>query len=150
MPQELRRRISLSEDAQHQNKTLNTIARLHYSPAFMASHRNGVLSAIFLAKRFLVPEYRRKFTMVERADMHSLGSEYAVGAHLRNILTDMPALLKRADDLRPAYERAVTGMPRETEFKGVCPSEMFFVYAAIKPFAPRQILESGRCRPGSE
>lgn len=58
----------------------------------------------------------------------------------------MPALLERADDLLPVYERAVAGMPRETEFKGVCPSEMFFVYAAIKPYAPQQILESGRCR----
>jgi predicted O-methyltransferase YrrM len=59
---------------------------------------------------------------------------------------NIPALLERADDLLRGYERAMTGMPRETEFKGVCASEMFFVYAAIQPYAPRQILESGRCR----
>lgn len=58
----------------------------------------------------------------------------------------MPALLQRAGNLLPAYEQAIAGMPRETEFKGVCASEMFFVYAAIQPYAPRQILESGRCR----
>jgi predicted O-methyltransferase YrrM len=58
----------------------------------------------------------------------------------------MSALLQRAGDLLSNYERAIAGMPRETEFKGVCPSEMFFVYAAIQPYAPRQILESGRCR----
>lgn len=58
----------------------------------------------------------------------------------------MPALLRRAEGLLPNYEHAIVDMPRESEFKGVCPSEMFFVYAAIQPFAPRQILESGRCR----
>lgn len=55
-------------------------------------------------------------------------------------------LLQRASGLLSYYEGAIAGMPRETEFKGVCPSEMFFVYAAIQPYAPRQILESGRCR----
>jgi predicted O-methyltransferase YrrM len=56
------------------------------------------------------------------------------------------AVLQRASQLLSNYERAIAGMPRETQFKGVCPSEMFFVYAAIHPYAPQQILESGRCR----
>ena len=58
----------------------------------------------------------------------------------------MAAVLQRAPTLLSNYEHAIADMPRETEFKGVCPSEMFFVYAAIHPCTPRQILESGRCR----
>ena len=59
------------------------------------------------------------------------------------------ALLARADDLLPAYRAAIAGMPRETERKGICASEMFFFYAFVAPLAPRLILESGRARAES-
>jgi predicted O-methyltransferase YrrM len=55
-------------------------------------------------------------------------------------------LLQDADALLPAYRGAISGMPRESEVKGVCASEMFFFYAVARPLAPPQILESGRAR----
>ncbi len=57
--------------------------------------------------------------------------------------------LARADGLLPAYRDAIRGMPRETERRGVCPSEMFFLYALAAPLAPNLILESGRARAES-
>lgn len=55
-------------------------------------------------------------------------------------------LLSNADRLLPAYQRAIEGMPRETEAGGICLSEMFFFYAIVRPLMPKQILESGRAR----
>ena len=59
------------------------------------------------------------------------------------------ALLTRADSLLPAYRAATAGMPRETDRKGICASEMFFLYALVAPSAPGLILESGRARAES-
>lgn len=59
------------------------------------------------------------------------------------------ALLARADALLPAFEEALAGMPRETVRKGICPSEMFFLYAAVRPLTPTLFLESGRARAES-
>ena len=56
------------------------------------------------------------------------------------------AILLRAEQLLPEYRRAIADMPREIEFKGIGASGMFFFFAAVRPFAPKQILESGRMR----
>ena len=56
------------------------------------------------------------------------------------------AILRRAEQLLPEYRRAIADMPREIEFKGIGASGMFFFFAAVRPFAPKQILESGRMR----
>ena len=56
------------------------------------------------------------------------------------------AILQRADQLLPEYRRAIADMPREAEFKGIGASGMFFFFAAVRPFAPKQVLESGRMR----
>jgi predicted O-methyltransferase YrrM len=63
-----------------------------------------------------------------------------------NQVLSIAAILQRADQLLPEYRRAVADMPRETEFKGIGASGMFFFFAAVHPFAPKQILESGRMR----
>ena len=55
----------------------------------------------------------------------------------------------RAEDFLAAYRAAIAGMPRETERRGICPSEMFFFYALAAPLAPGLILESGRARAES-
>jgi len=52
----------------------------------------------------------------------------------------------RADRLLPNFRRAIEGVPRESGFKGIGPRGMFFFYAAVRPFGPKQILESGRMR----
>jgi len=56
------------------------------------------------------------------------------------------AVLERADNLLPEYRGAIADIPPESGFGGIWESEMFLFYAAVRPHAPRQILESGRAR----
>lgn len=56
------------------------------------------------------------------------------------------AILERADNLLPKYQKAIADVPPEAGFGGIWESEMFLFYAAIQPYAPKQILESGRAR----
>lgn len=56
------------------------------------------------------------------------------------------AVLQRANDLLPAYRAAITGIAPEAGFGGVWESEMLLFFAAVKPYAPKRILESGRGR----
>src|ERR1700726_4642192 len=56
------------------------------------------------------------------------------------------AVLVRAQHLLPEYRAAIANIPPEAGFGGIWESEMFLFYAAVKPFAPKQILESGRAR----
>src|SRR5438552_205553 len=56
------------------------------------------------------------------------------------------AVAARADALLPGYRETIAGIPPEAGFGGIWESEMFLFYAAVKPFAPKQILESGRAR----
>ena len=51
-----------------------------------------------------------------------------------------------ADALLPEYREIISRIPPEAGFGGIWESEMFLFYAAVKPFAPKQILESGRAR----
>src|SRR4051812_30239411 len=53
---------------------------------------------------------------------------------------------ERADALLPEYREMIGNIPPEAGFGGIWESEMFLFYAAVKPFAPKQILESGRAR----
>jgi protein-L-isoaspartate O-methyltransferase len=53
---------------------------------------------------------------------------------------------ERADALLPEYREIIKAIPPEAGFGGIWESEMFLFYAAVKPFAPQQILESGRAR----
>src|SRR3954469_8422955 len=59
------------------------------------------------------------------------------------------AIRERAMDLLGEYREAVRDIAPEAGFGGVWESEMLLFYAAVKPFAPRQILESGRGRAKS-
>src|SRR5206468_5397800 len=56
------------------------------------------------------------------------------------------AVAERADELLPEYREIIGTIPPEAGFGGVWESEMFLFYAAVKPFATKQILESGRAR----
>ena len=51
-----------------------------------------------------------------------------------------------ADALLPEYRQIISTIPPEAGFGGIWESEMFLFYAAVKPFEPKQILESGRAR----
>src|SRR5256886_9957871 len=56
------------------------------------------------------------------------------------------AVAERAAALLPEYREIIGSIPPEAGFGGIWESEMFLFYAAVKPFAPKQILESGRAR----
>jgi len=62
---------------------------------------------------------------------------------------NLAAVLLRASTLLPEFCAAIADLKRESGFGGIGPRGMFFFYAAVCPFAPRQILESGRMRGGS-
>lgn len=53
---------------------------------------------------------------------------------------------EQANELLPKYRNIIATIPLEAGFGGIWESEMFLFYAAVKPFAPKQILESGRAR----
>jgi hypothetical protein len=62
------------------------------------------------------------------------------------ILLTKSAVAQRAEGLLPEYQRVIASIPPEAGFGGIWESEMFLFYATVKPFAPKQILESGRAR----
>ena len=69
--------------------------------------------------------------------MHGPGDEATFNA---------ASIAGRADRLLPDFRRAIESVPRESGFKGIGSRGMFFFYAAVRPFGPKQILESGRMR----
>src|SRR5437588_3623804 len=62
------------------------------------------------------------------------------------MLLSKTAVAEHADALLPEYREIIASMPPDAGFGGICESEMFLFDAAVKPFAPKQILESGRAR----
>jgi choline dehydrogenase-like flavoprotein len=84
-----RRKLQLSDNAQREHKLLNTAFRLHFPDYSNASHGSAVMSAIFLAKSFLIPEYRAILK-------HNANSAYAspTSEHRRNVLRGLPSLAK--------------------------------------------------------
>ncbi len=62
------------------------------------------------------------------------------------MLLGKSAVADRADALLPEYRDIIANIPPEAGFGGIWESEMLLFYAAVKPFAPKQILESGRAR----
>jgi len=68
-----------------------------------------------------------------------------------SLVTHHSSLSKRivaeqADELLPEYRNIISNIPPEAGYGGIWESEMFLFYATVKPFAPKQILESGRAR----
>lgn len=56
------------------------------------------------------------------------------------------AVAQQAHELLPDYQKVISNIAPEAGFGGIWESEMFLFYAAVRPFAPKQILESGRAR----
>ena len=53
---------------------------------------------------------------------------------------------QQAEEFLPEYRQVISRIPPEAGFGGIWESEMFLFYATVKPFAPKQVLESGRAR----
>ena len=65
---------------------------------------------------------------------------------MSEMLLSKSAVAERADALLPEYRNIIASISPEAGFGGIWESEMLLFYAAIKPFVPKQILESGRAR----
>ncbi len=87
-----RRKLRFTPAAQREHRLLNTAYRLHFPEYSDASHRSAAMSAIYLAKRTLIGEYR---------DILQHGAEATPSprsAHLRNVALGLPELGKFAFD----------------------------------------------------
>ncbi|PNG24743.1 FAD-dependent oxidoreductase [Methylocella silvestris] len=90
-----RRRFSIAEPIQKKRRLLNFIARLHHSSPADPRHGDPVLSTMFMAKSFILAEYRRKLTMVERGAAARMPKGAAFWlSHVRNIVVGAPELAK--------------------------------------------------------
>ena len=77
-----RRRLSVTSDEQRRRGLANAVARLHFPRITDPSHRNGVLSGLFLARKLISYEYGKR---LNDGDAASLGT---YTRHLLNVVTD--------------------------------------------------------------
>lgn len=83
------RRLIRLKSSMHDGQAIGNIAfRPTISPIDDASHRDAVLSAVFVAKRLIIPEYGRRLVGHGQATDH----REPWGAHLSNIACGLPAL----------------------------------------------------------
>ena len=82
-----RRKLQFTAQAQQRHRLLNTAFRLHFPPYADAAHGSPVLSAIFLAKSALIPEYRAILQHGAEPAVLSPAHE-----HLRNVALGLPTL----------------------------------------------------------
>ncbi len=88
-----RRRLMLSAERRRTLGLLNAMVRLHHPNVVDPAHGHGVLSAMFLAKSFIIPEFRRKLSMVEHASVAAQPQNAAFwGRHLGNLALGAPAV----------------------------------------------------------
>lgn len=95
----VRRRFTLTEDAQRTHRVLNTSFYLDNPAFYEYEHRNPTLSAVFLGLR--VPAIGRRL-VAERMRLRHIGREpYHVEEHLRNVLrrpwrvaVDVPGIIR--------------------------------------------------------
>jgi glycine/D-amino acid oxidase-like deaminating enzyme len=89
----VRRKLALSAEAQRREQLLNTAFRFHYPPISDPSHGTGILSALYLMKDAVLPEYRQKLATIEMAARNRLDRNPAFWlAHGANIIRDAPAV----------------------------------------------------------
>jgi choline dehydrogenase-like flavoprotein len=72
-----RRRISIKADEQRRRGLANSVARLHFPRITDPSHRNGVLSGLFLARKLISYEYAKRLND---------GKSASIGTFTRHIL----------------------------------------------------------------
>jgi hypothetical protein len=82
-----RRRLAMRPEVQRREGIANIIARLHHPRITDPRHRNGILSMLYLAKMFIPYEYGKRLHGGEVLDLATRL------AHVRNVVTDMPATI---------------------------------------------------------
>lgn len=87
-----RRRFTLAPERQRELRVMNVAIRPHHPSVGDPSHGHPVLSAMFLAKRFIIPEYARRFAAAEQVGGKPTQGMTLLTAHLRNIILGAPRL----------------------------------------------------------
>lgn len=89
-----RRYIWLSPEAQRQHQLAGLVMRPFHSNIVDPGHHHPVLSAMYMVKNHIVPEYARKLTLQEDQKRRELGSDPVTfwAGHIRNILMGAPKL----------------------------------------------------------
>lgn len=77
-----RRRLSITGEEQRRRGLANSVARLHFPRITDPSHRNGVLSGLFLARKLISYEYGKRLNDGKSASIRT----YA--RHLLNVVAD--------------------------------------------------------------
>lgn len=90
-----RRYLWLSPEAQRRERLAGLVLRPAHPGIVDPAHRHPVLSAMYLAKSLIVPEYARKMTALEEDARRTRGGSAAAfhAAHLRNVTLGAPRLL---------------------------------------------------------
>ncbi|QOZ32699.1 GMC oxidoreductase [Bradyrhizobium sp. CCBAU 53421] len=73
--------IRLSDEVQRRCQLRNMVFRLHHANPIDPQHGDPVLSLMYIAKKFVLPEYRRKITTVELESLDRLPKGSALLAH---------------------------------------------------------------------
>jgi len=77
-----RRRLGIAPQAQREHGLTNAVARLHFPRITDPRHRNGVLSGLFLARRFISYEYAK------RLNDGAAPTAPVYARHLLNVVSD--------------------------------------------------------------
>lgn len=89
-----RRRFTLSAERQRKLGVMNVAVRPHHPSVGDPSHGHPVLSAMFLAKRFIIPEYARRFAAAEQLKGGPAPNEMAlIGRHVKNVAMGLPTMV---------------------------------------------------------
>lgn len=80
-----RRKLQFSGEAQREHRLLSSAFRLHFPPYSDASHGSAALSAIYLAKSVLIPEYQAILQHGSEPALRSSTLE-----HIRNVAFGLP------------------------------------------------------------
>ena len=89
-----RRRFTLSAERQRTLGVMNVAVRPHHPSVGDPSHGHPVLSSMFLAKRFIIPEYARRFAAAEQLQGGPATNDMALlGRHLKNVVMGLPTMV---------------------------------------------------------
>ncbi len=90
-----RRIFGLSDNARGKHRLPNFVMRPTVPSVWDPSHGNAILSAVFFAKRFLVPEYARRLSAAPAGHgLSAQGDASSLVAHFGNLLRGAPSLFR--------------------------------------------------------
>lgn len=92
-----RRRLRPTDEVQKRRGLANAVVRLDHLPIADPDHQNAILSAAYLLRRWLLPEYARRLSWMYHFVHDELRHQnriHLVRRHLMNVVSDLPSLLR--------------------------------------------------------